>query len=307
VSYLYRLTGEVNGNSNCVTIPAGGMGQVSKTLADAARSAGVEILTDAPVGKIILTDGCASGAKLENGTVYEARKVVSNADPKTTFLKLVGAPNLEALFAHRVNNIRMKGTAAKLHLALNGLPKFNGLDEVQTGQRLIIAPSMKYVESAYDPVKYGEYSPEPAMEITIPTIHDDGLASQGNHVLSAIVQYTPYKLKKGWEGSRQAFIDMAIDRIATFAPGIRDHILHQELLTPADIEKEFRMTGGHWHHGEFAIDQLLIMRPVYGTAQYATPVDGLYLCGAGAHPGGGIMGAAGHNAAKAVLSGRKVA
>jgi len=240
---------------------------------------------------------------LEGGEQISADTVVSNADPRTTFFKLIGARNLDAGFVRKIQHIRMRGNAAKLHLALKTLPTFTGVEPDQLGERLVIAPDSAYVERAFDHAKYGEYSSSPALEITIPSIHDASLAPDGQHVLSAIVQYAPYELKGGWEAGREAFTNVVLDQLSRYAPDIRQQITHTELLTPADIEREFRITGGHWHHGELALDQALMMRPVPGAAQYATPLSGLFLCGAGCHPGGGVMGHAGRNAATAVLSG----
>ena len=219
------------------------------------------------------------------------------------FNQLLGARNLEAGFAHKVQNIRSRGCVAKLHLALDGLPEFSGLDTQLAGERLVIAPSLQYIEHAFNHAKYGEYSARPVMEITIPTVHDDSLASNGQHVLSANVQWAPYDLKAGWSEGKAAFQDVVIDTLAAYAPGIRDQIKHTELLTPADLESEFRMTGGHWHHAELSLDQSMMIRPVPGAGQYASPVDGLWLCGAGSHPGGGVMGSAGRNAAQAIMKG----
>ena len=165
------------------------------------------------------------------------------------------------------------------------------------GERLVIAPSLEYVEHAFNHAKYGEYSKQPVIEISLPSVNDDSLAPAGQHVLSANVQWAPVDVKQGWDEARPGFTDAIIDAIARYAPDIRSKIQHIELLTPADIEKDFRITGGHWHHAELAMDQFLMMRPVPGAAQYATPVNGLWLCGAGSHPGGGVMGCAGRNAA----------
>jgi phytoene dehydrogenase-like protein len=195
----------------------------------------------------------------------------------------------------------MRGNAAKLHLALDGLPEFKGLNQDRLGDRLLIAPDMEYVEHAFNHSKYGECSGRPVAEITIPSLHDDSLAPPGKQVLSAVVQYAPYQLKSGWQEGKSAFTEQVIDVLATYAPRIRSQILHTELLTPVDIESEFHINGGHWHHGEMALDQFLMLRPVPHSAQYASPVNGLFLCGAGSHPGGGVMGSAGRNAAHAVL------
>jgi len=301
LSYLYRLTGETGGSG--LAVPKGGMGTVTAALAAAAQKAGAEIKLAAPVTKILTADGIATGIEIEGGETISAPIIVSNADPKSTFLKLLGARHVEAGFAHRINKIRMRGSVAKLHLALEGTPTFKGVDPNALGQRLVIAPSMQHVERAFDHSKYGEMSEEPVMEITIPTLHDPLLAPGGNHVLSANILYAPYNLKTGWDNGKEAFLQKVLATIERYAPGIGDLIAHHELLTPVDLENEFHITGGHWHHGEFGIDQLLMMRPTYGAAQYKTPMPGLYLCGAGAHPGGGVMGAAGRNAANVILRG----
>ena len=303
LSYLYRMTGQVGESDTAVSVPAEGMGNVTGALQKAAEAAGVEIRTGVGVSRVLVDVDKVTGLETLSGETIECGLVVSNADPKTTFLKLVGARNLETGFARRVDNIRMKGKAAKLHLALDGLPIFSGVDEQQLGERLLIAPSLHYLEQAFDHSKYGEYSNAPALEISIPTIHDTSLAPSGKHVLSAIVQYAPYDLRAGWESQRDSFKQLVIDKLAEYAPGIKEQVLHSELLTPVDIESEFNIHGGHWHHGEYTLDQFMMLRPVPGAAQYSTPVDGLYLCGAGSHPGGGVMGLAGRNASTEIIKG----
>jgi phytoene dehydrogenase-like protein len=171
---------------------------------------------------------------------------------------------------------------------------------------LLLAPSLQYLERAYNHAKYGEYSSAPAMEVTVPTVNDAGLAPPGKHVLSAIVQYAPYALKAGWQGERQRFTELCIDTLDSLAPGLRASVLHAELMTPVDMEREFRNDGGHWHQGELAFDQFFMVRPVPGAAQHRTPLPGLFLCGAGCHPGGGVMGTAGRNAAQQVLKAQQV-
>jgi len=282
-------------------LPKGGMGAVSDTLAEIARNQGAAIRTSACVKRILMDGDHVAGVELVDGEQIAAGTVISSADPRTTFLGLLGARNLEAGFVHRVQNIRMRGNAAKLHLALDGAPEFMGLNQSRLGDRLLIAPDMEYVERAFNQSKYGEYSIKPVAEICIPSIHDNSLAPPGKHVLSAVVQYAPYQLKAGWAEKKAEFTDELIELLATYAPGIRSQLIHKELLTPPDIESEFRINGGHWHHGELALDQFLMLRPVPKAAQYASPVDGLFLCGAGSHPGGGVMGSAGRNAAHAVL------
>jgi phytoene dehydrogenase-like protein len=229
--------------------------------------------------------------------------VISGADPKTTFLNLLGPRYLDTGFVRRVKHIRSQGLCAKLHLALDRVPPFRSVSEAALRGRLLVAPSLEHIEHAYNHAKYGEYSAAPVMEITIPTLNDSTLAPAGHHVLSAIVQYAPYGLKEGWEDGRQRFMEVALGSLERLAPGLRGSVIAAELLTPADMEQEFRISGGHWHHGDLALDQFLMVRPVPGAAQYRTPVDGLYLCGAGCHPGGGVMGIAGRNAAQAVLEG----
>lgn len=289
-------------------LPRGGMGCVTGALAIAARAAGVEIRVSSPVASFKVTrheDGGerVSGVVLETGEEIAATAVVSNADPKTTFLKLLGTRHLDAEFARRILHFRTNGCAAKLHLALDGVPQFRGVPAGQLGERLIVAPDLGYLEAAFNPAKYREFSPAPVMEITVPSLHDPGLAPAGKQVLSAVVQYAPHDLAMGWEAGRPRFLAAILAVLDRHAPGLRSQIIDAELLTPPDLEREFRITGGHWHHGELALDQFMMLRPVQGAAQYATPVDGLYLCGAGSHPGGGVMGSAGRNAARAVLTG----
>jgi phytoene dehydrogenase-like protein len=226
--------------------------------------------------------------------------VVSSADPQTTFFQLCGVENLEIEFTNRIRRLRCDGHVAKLHLALAGLPEFTGLDKPEG--RLIIAPEMDAIEFAFDEAKYGGCTKSPVMEILVPSLDDPSLAPDGQHVLSAHVMYAPYGLKGGWDDSaREILREGAIDAIASHAPGLREQIVHSEILTPMDLEQQYHVTGGHWHHTEFALDQALMMRPTYETAQYRTPVPGLYLCGAGCHPGGDLTGGPGHNAAREIL------
>ena len=298
LTYLYRMCG----SHGTISAPAGGMGAVAERIAQVARDSGAVIRTGQPVRRVIVENGRAAGVETEQGETFSSWTVVSNADPKATIMSLVGARHVETGFVRRVHNIRMRGNAAKLHLALDGLPAIEGLEKKDFGERLLIAPDPNYVERAFNPAKYGECSAAPVLEITFPTFRDSSLAPTGKHVLSAIVQYAPRDLKAGWNTEAcNAFRDVAIDAIARYAPDLRSRITASELLTPEDIEKEFRITGGHWHHGELTLDQFMFVRPVVGAAQYRMPLDGLWLCGAGAHPGGGISGAAGRNAARMIL------
>ncbi len=301
LTLLYRLAAEAAAGDSGLSQPKGGMGAVCAALAGAAGAAGATIRTGAPVANILIEGDRACGVTLESGEVIAARSVISNADPKTTFLRLLGPRYLDTGFVRRVNHIRCRGLSAKLHLALDRLPPFNSVTEAGMRGRLMIAPSLQHIEHAYNHAKYGEFSAAPIMEITVPTVNDPALAPAGKHVLSAIVQYAPHTLKEGWPSGRQRFMDTVLETLERFAPGLQGSIVGAELLTPADMEAQFRISGGHWHHGDLAFDQFLMVRPVPGAAQYRTPMQGLFLCGAGCHPGGGVMGVAGRNAAREVL------
>ena len=304
LTYLYRLAGA----HGTLSQPTGGMGAVSEALAHAARDNGATIRTGMKVKRITLGDGAVTGVETTSGETFASRLVVSNADPKSTIMGLVGARNVETGFTRRVHHIRMRGNAAKLHLALDGLPAIDGVEKREFGNRFVIAPDEVYVERAFNHAKYGETSAKPVFEITFPSFRDNELAPTGKHVLSAIVQYVPYELRAGWsDDARKAFEKLAVQTMAACMPDLEQRITASEMLTPADIEEQFHITGGHWHHGELALDQFLFTRPVGGAHQYAMPVDGLYLCGAGAHPGGGVSGAAGRNAARQILKQEKAA
>ena len=301
LALLHRFSGIASGTAGGVSLPAGGMGAVSEAFSKAATAAGATIRLSAPVRNIKLNGDRVSGVVLASGETLAADVVVSNADPRRTLFELLGARHLETGFVHRIRHFRMKGMAAKLHLALDGLPEFPRLPAQLAGERLIVAPDLVYLEHAFDASKYGEISPQPALEISIPTVHDRTLAPDGKHVLSAVVQYAPYEAAASTDAARAQLLENSMKVLEEYSPGIRCKVLASQLLLPADLEREFRLTGGHWHHGELALDQFLMLRPVPGAAQYAMPVNGLYLCGAGAHPGGGVMGCAGRNAAQAVI------
>ncbi|MEQ1952170.1 NAD(P)/FAD-dependent oxidoreductase [Mesorhizobium sp. CN2-181] len=297
----YRLAGEIGGAPGGQLQPAGGMGAVMDALRSAAEEAGVVIRTGSAVARILVENGRAAGVALDDGEEIRAATVVSAANPRTTFIDLVGPHHLDTGFVRRVQNVRMKGDAAKLHLALDRAPEFLGLPLDHRRGRLVIAPSTNYVENAFNPAKYGEFSPDPAMEMTLPSLDDPSLAPAGGCVLSATVQYAPYALKEGWESGKPKFLEAILSVLERHAPGIRKTVLHSELLTPPDIEKKYRLPGGHWHHGELQADQMLMSRPVFGAESYGTPIAGLFLAGSGSHPGGGISGVPGMNAAKRIL------
>jgi phytoene dehydrogenase-like protein len=301
LTLLHRLAGEAAAGSLGLAVPKGGMGALADALARAAAAAGATIRLDAPVARILVENDRACGVELVSGEKLAAAAVVSSADPKTTLLKLLGARHLDAGFVRRVSHFRSRGLTAKLHLALADVPQFTGVAPARLAGRLLIAPSMPFIESAYNHSKYGEFSAEPVLEIHVPTCSDPALAPAGKHVLSAIVQYAPYDLKGGWDAARARFIELLTETLARYAPGLPAQIQSAELLSPQDLEREFHMSGGHWHHGELAFDQFLMVRPVPGAAQHRTPLERLYLCGAGCHPGGGVMGTAGRNAARQIL------
>ena len=301
LAMLYRMAGESRGDH---TIPVGGVKRLIQSLNASATASGAEIRCSSEVSRILIdgsSDGLAvRGVQLVNGEKIEADRVISATDPQRTFLNLVGVEYLDIEFTNRIRRLRCDGYVAKLHLALNELPEFEGLE--RPDGRMIIAPDMDTIEFAFDDAKYGECPVKPVMEIVVPSVHDASLAPAGQHVLSAHVMYVPYRLKGGWTiAARDLICERTIDTIAEYAPRIREQIIHREFLTPADLEQQYNVTGGHWHHTEMAFDQLLMMRPTYEAAQYATPLPGLFLCGAGCHPGGDIMGAAGHNAAREIL------
>ncbi|MBN9548312.1 MAG: NAD(P)/FAD-dependent oxidoreductase [Alphaproteobacteria bacterium] len=292
----HRLAGEVGGLSGAQMQPKGGMGAVVAAIRAAAEEAGVSVRQASPVAKVIVEKGRAVGVVTQNGETLRARTVVSAINPAA------GPREVDTGFVRKVKNIRMKGDAAKLHLALDRPPQFIGVDAADHKGRLVIAPSPDHVERAFNPSKYGEFSPEPVMEITLPSFVDPSLAPSGACVLSAVVQYAPYALKEGWAAGKPQFLEAIMKQLEIHAPGIGATVRHAELLTPADIEARYRMPGGHWHHGELQADQMLMSRPVSGWSGYDTPLEGLFLAGAGSHPGGGISGAPGLNAARRIIA-----
>lgn len=282
----------------------GGPGALATALAEAAREAGAVIRLGTPVDRVIVSDGRAAGVVLEDGSEVPGEAVVSNADPRRTLLGMVDPVALGPAFLEGIRHYRMTGTVAKVNLALSGLPDFTGVDgpEVLRG-RLHVGPDLDALERAYDASKYGQLSAEPYLDIAIPSLVDPSLCPPGRHVVSIHVQHAPYSATRG--GSRSTLNDevaqVVMRTLERYAPGITGLVEHRQVLTPADLEERYALTGGHLHHGDLAIDQLFAMRPVLGWAQYRTPVPGLFLCGAGTHPGPGICGASGRNAALEVL------
>ncbi len=296
---LNRLAAEAAGEKAGLAVPKGGMGAVADSMSAAVRDMGVEIRTSTQVKSLTVEDDRAVGVRLESGEEIRAKAIVAAINPRTTFLDLVGPRHLDTEAVRRARNIRMRGNACKLHLALSGAPDFKGAD---LATRLVVAPSITAVEDAFNAAKYGEFSATPVMEIILPSAIEDGHAPAGRHVLSAIVQYAPYALKQGWQSGRAAFLDRIMATLETYAPGIGALVTGSELLTPVDLEERYGFQGGNWHHGELVAEQMLFLRPMIGAAQYETPISGLYLASAGSHPGGGVSGAAGWNAAERILA-----
>jgi phytoene dehydrogenase-like protein len=288
------------------TLVKGGPGALTQTLAKIARDRGVEIQTNAEVAGIRSNDSQGSVVVLKNGDELIGRAIVSNADPRTTFLKLVDPFDLDPNFVLKLQNYRAQGCVAKVNLALSSLPSFSvaqGSDNVERlSGRIQIGPEIDYLERAFDAAKYGDYSTHPYLDITIPSLSDPSLAPKGAHVMSLHVQYAPYKLKQGdWASRRDALGELVVERVSDFAPDLKQLIVQRQVITPLDLEQTYGLNGGHIFHGEQALDQFFMFRPLIGWAQYRTPIKGLYLCGAGTHPGGEITGQCGANAAREII------
>ncbi|HWB82637.1 MAG TPA: NAD(P)/FAD-dependent oxidoreductase [Bryobacteraceae bacterium] len=305
---LHHCMGGVSGHRGLWGFVRGGMGAVSEAIAGAARAAGAEIRTQSAVEKVLVRNGRASGVALSNGDELSASAIASNLDPKVTFLRLLDPRDLESGFVEAIRHYRIEGTSCKINLALSGLPEFTvcpGAPGPQHRATMHICPSIEYVERAWDDAKYGRPSERPLLEMTIPTMYDPSLAPAGRHVMGIFLQYAPYSLHDAtWDELREPFADRVISLIEEYAPNIRSIILERQVLTPLDLERRFGITGGNIFHGEMSLDQMFVMRPVAGWARYRTPVRALYLCGSGAHPGGGVMGAPGYNCAREMLKGR---
>lgn len=298
--FLLHAANDASGDPRMVW-PKGGPGALSAALVRAAEKAGVTITTGARVASIVSDGGRVRGVGLADGRTVDASAVVSGIDPKTTY-GLCDPMALPAEVRWRARCYRTAGTLAKVNLALSALPVVPGADREQLGTRLRIAPDIDYVERAYDEVKYGRMSPAPYVEALIPSLVDPTLAPPGAHVMSVYAQYAPHTLREGsWDEARPRLLDAVLGALDRAMPGIRGMVVASEVLTPADLEREWGLAGGHIHHGELALDQLFTMRPLLGWSQYRTPIDGLWLCGAGTHPGLGLTGGSGANAAREIL------
>jgi len=302
---LHHYMGDIDGSFRAWGFQRGGTGAVSMAIARSAQHFGADIMTEAPVEKVIVKNGKAIGVALENGDEYTSDIVISGLDPKLTFLKMLDESDLPSDFVTNIKNFRIRGSSGKVNLALDGLPDFTCLPGEGHHLRgaIIISPSYDYLERAYDDAKYGNFSQEPYLDIILPSVLDPDMAPPGKHVMSCFVQYVPYNIKGGWDDQkREAFGDAVINALARFAPNIKDIILHRQVLTPADLESTFGLTEGNIFHGELSLQQLFALRPAVQWADYTTPIRGYYQCGSGTHPGGGITGSPGEMAAKKILS-----
>ena len=301
---LHHYMGDIDGSFRAWGFQRGGTGEVSMAIARSAQHFGAEILTEAPVQKVLVKNGRAKGVVMENGDEYNSNIVISGLDPKVTFLNLLDENDLPSDFVKDINNFRIRGSSGKVNLALDGLPDFSALPGSGHHLRgaISISPSYDHLEKAYDVAKYGNFSESPYMDIILPSVLDPDMAPSGKHVMSCFVQYAPYNIKGGWnDDKREAFGDAVINTIAKYAPNIKDIILHRQVLTPADLESTFGLTEGNIFHGELTLQQLFALRPAVKWADYSTPIKNYYQCGSGTHPGGGITGSPGEMAAKKIL------
>jgi phytoene dehydrogenase-like protein len=301
---LHHYMGEIDGAFRSWGLSRGGTGAISDAIAAAAREAGAEIRTETAVTRIIVKDGAAVGVVLASGDYLTANAIASSVDPNLTFVKMVGTEHLPAEFIEDIRRYKFRGSSGKVNLALDALPDFTALPGAGAHLRgaISISPSVEYMERAYDDAKYGRFSRRPYIDVVIPSLTDPSVAPPGKHVMSCFVQYAPYHLKEGtWDEQREAFGDTVIETLAEHAPNIREIILHRQVVTPLDLEREWGLSEGNIFQGELTLEQLFFLRPAPGWAQYRTPIRNLYLCGSAAHPGGGIMGAPGRNAARVML------
>jgi phytoene dehydrogenase-like protein len=304
---LHHYMGDIDGAFRSWGFARGGTGMVSESIAAAARGHGADIRVNAPVKHILVRDREATGVVLENGDYHLASVVLSSVDPRQTFVRMVGADHLPPTFAEDVARFKFRGSSGKVNLALDGLPDFTAMPGAGPHLRgaVSISPGVDYMERAYDDAKYGRYSRRPYIDIVIPSLTDPSVAPPGKHVMSCFVQYAPYDLRGGnWDDEREVFGDNVIDTICMFAPNLKDRILHRQVVTPLDMEREFGLSEGNIFQGELSLEQLFFLRPAPGWAGYRTPIRRLYLCGSATHPGGGIMAANGRNAAMRVLRSR---
>lgn len=300
---LADSAGNDGGAAGQATLARGGPGALAEALASAARAFGAEIRTGAQVAGVLTRNRRAVGVALADGSEVPARAVVAAADPKRTLTTLVDPVEIGPHLRWRASNIRTPGTVSKVNLALSGLPAFDEAEPERLTGRIVIAPGIDHLERAFDVSKYGRVSDEPYLEATIPTVSDPTLAPEGSHVMSIVAQWTPYALREGdWDAERDRLADLVVKTMERFAPGLSDLVVARQVLTPVDLEREYGLSGGHVYHAEPGLDQFFVWRPLLGHARYRLGLPGLYLCGSGAHPGGGVTGAPGRNAAREILA-----
>ena len=302
---LHHYMGEIDGAFRSWGLARGGTGAISNAIADAARAAGVTIRAATPVAKVLVRNGRAEGVVLEDGEEIRGAIVASSLDPRVTFLRLVDPALLPSEFIDDVRRFKFRGSSGKVNFALDALPDFTALPGAGPHLRgaISISPSVDYLERAYDDAKYGRFSRRPYIDMVIPSLTDPSVAPPGRHVMSCFVQYAPYHLNEGtWDDQREAFGDAVVDTLAEYAPNFRSIIRHRQVVTPLDLEREWSLSEGNIFQGELTLEQLFFLRPAPGWAQYTTPVRNLYMCGSATHPGGGIMGAPGRNAAKRIVA-----
>ncbi len=302
---FHHVMGECNGIRGVWGYVRGGMGGISEALAAAARQRGAEIRLSSPVARIRVRDGRVAGVALDDGTEFHAPRVASNADLYATFVKLVDSGDLPGDFLAAVRQVDYSSASLKINAALSELPDFRSLPGTGAGPQhrgtIHIAPTWDYMERAYDDAKYGRPSAAPIIECTIPSVVDPSVAPPGQHLLSCFVQYAPYKLREGhWDQIKETFADRCFDILAEYAPNLKRSVIHRQVLSPLDLERQFGLTGGNIFQGAMTLNQLFFARPLPGYADYRTPIRGLYLCGAATHPGGGVIGACGYNAAREI-------
>jgi phytoene dehydrogenase-like protein len=303
---LHHYMGEIDGAFRAWGFAKGGTGQLSLSIASAAESLGAEIRTEAPVQKLLVKNGACSGVVLDNGDEITASHVFSSVDPRRTFLGMVGSEHLDGDFVADIERYKLRGSSGKVNLALDRIPDFTCRpgDGPHLRGDIAIAPSIEYLETAYDQAKYGEFSQRPYLNVVIPSLVDPSVAPPGKHVMSIFVQYAPYNINGGpetWPEKREAFGDALFDTLAEYCPTLKDAILFRQVQTPWDMEQQIGLTEGNIFQGELSLEQLLFLRPAAGWSRYRTPVRNLWMCGSGAHPGGGIMGSPGELAAKTFL------
>ena len=298
---LYKISGEFNGQRGIQVLPKGGIKNLVDAFYKSAISSGVETIFNQEVESLILEDNKVIGVKTKNGQEYKANIVLSSVSPIKTFLKFIGPKRLDTGVLRELNSLRYKGNVSKLNLALDKVPTSEFLKPELLKSRIVYAPSIDHIEENFNPSKYKELPKDPNLEVLFPSIIDETLSPKGSAIASIIVQNTPYDLKNGWEKSREQFCENILSKLELIFPNLKKSIISTQFLSPSDIEDQFNVPGGHWHHSELQIDRMYSLRPIFKFSNYNTPIENLYICGAGTHPGGGISGISGINSANQIL------